>query len=386
MRVCIFFDGKNFHSGWRDEASGRRLTFPKLSKWLVERVGGSLLWGAYYYTGIEMGPAAVTEGQKKLAGFLDMLELQPGFFVKRFPRKTTMFQCAACGAENRYTQEKEVDTTMVADMLRLAAVGAFDVLVLVSGDSDHAPAVEGVRAIGRQAYVSTWGRAGLSARLRKAAFDHIDLMEGLSFFEDAEGAAPPVPPGSEPRYAAEDLPPASPNGYHSHSSSASSMSSASSSSASSSSSSSNLAVSAPQSREPAPSVPPAPFVLTSAPLGEGEDEANEQQHLDENGVVLAASAAFVAGANPSYEPTEEEVFFIEELRAAERRLRNGYVGANYFVTRWQSSRLDPSPDARRRMLEHLVTTGLIEVYHALDGNAALRARWAERAERVERLQ
>jgi hypothetical protein len=91
--------------------------------------------------------------------------------------------------------------------------------------------------------------------------------------------------------------------------------------------------------------------------------------------VFAASAAFVAGTNPSYEPTEEEVYFIEELRAAERRLRNGYVGANYFVTRWQSSRLDPSPDARRRMLEHLVTTGLIEVYHALDGNAALRARW-----------
>jgi hypothetical protein len=28
------------------------------------------------------------------------------------------------------------------------------------------------------------------------------------------------------------------------------------------------------------------------------------------------------------------------------------------------------------MLEHLVTTGLIEVYHALDGNAALRARWS----------
>jgi uncharacterized LabA/DUF88 family protein len=205
-----FFDGKNFHSGWRDEASGRRLTFPKLSKWLVERVGGSLLWGAYYYTGIEMGPASVTEGQKKLAGFLDMLELQPGFFVKRFPRKTTMFQCAACGAENRYTQEKEVDTTMVADMLRLAAVGAFDVLVLVSGDSDHAPAVEGVRAIGRQAYVSTWGRAGLSARLRKAAFDHIDLMEGLSSFEDSDGALPPVPPTSEPRYAAEDLPPTTP--------------------------------------------------------------------------------------------------------------------------------------------------------------------------------
>ncbi len=361
MRVCIFFDGKNFHSGWRDEASGRRLTFPKLSKWLVERVGGSLLWGAYYYTGIEMGPASVTEGQKKLAGFLDMLELQPGFFVKRFPRKTTMFQCANCGAENRYTQEKEVDTTMVADMLRLAAVGAFDVLVLVSGDSDHAPAIEGVRAIGRQAYVSTWGRAGLSARLRKAAFDHIDLMEGLSFFEDSDGALPPVPPAPEPRYTTEDLPPTTPAVLLN----ASPVVSLAAPVASSKDSSSLV-----------PSVLPAPLVSMGTSLG--EDETNEQQSQHENNVVFAASAAFVAGANPSYEPTEEEVYFIEELRAAERRLRNGYVGANYFVTRWQSSRLDPSPDARRRMLEHLVTTGLIEVYHAVDGNAALRARWGER--------
>jgi uncharacterized LabA/DUF88 family protein len=360
MRVCIFFDGKNFHSGWRDEAAGRRLTFPKLSKWLVERVGGSLLWGAYYYTGIEMGPAAVTEGQKKLAGFLDMLELQPGFFVKRFPRKTTMFQCAACGAENRYTQEKEVDTTMVADMLRLAAVGAFDVLVLVSGDSDHAPAIEGVRAIGRQAYVSTWGRAGLSARLRKAAFDHIDLMEGLSFFEDAEGAAPPVPPGSEPRYAAEDLPPASPPSI----------------------------VASPAPSLAAPATPPkdsSPSSSTAGPLSATtpaalDDENAEQppQMLQENGEAHGLQLNLTPGPNGSgYEPTEEEIYFIEELRAAERRLRNGYVGANYFVTRWQSSRLDPSPDARRRMLEHLVTTGLIEVYHALDGNAALRARWAQ---------
>lgn len=361
MRVCIFFDGKNFHSGWRDEAAGRRLTFPKLSKWLVERVGGSLLWGAYYYTGIEMGPAAVTEGQKKLAGFLDMLELQPGFFVKRFPRKTTMFQCAACGAENRYTQEKEVDTTMVADMLRLAAVGAFDVLVLVSGDSDHAPAIEGVRAIGRQAYVSTWGRAGLSARLRKAAFDHIDLMEGLSYFEDAEGAAPPVPP--EPKYATEDLPPATP------------------ASVAASPISSLAAPAPPKDSSPASTTAPVSVVnsvVNATTLDEDGTEQPPQTQQENGGDAQGLSIAVVPPPNGStYEPTEEEIYFIEELRAAERRLRNGYVGANYFVTRWQSSRLDPSPDARRRMLEHLVTTGLIEVYHALDGNAALRARWAQ---------
>ncbi|HVK70581.1 MAG TPA: NYN domain-containing protein [Polyangium sp.] len=319
MRVCIFFDGKNFHSGWRDEAGGRRLAFPKLSRWLVDRVGGSLLWGAYYYTGVEIGSAAVTEGQKKLAGFLDMLEVQPGFFVKRFPRKTTMFQCAACGAENRYTQEKEVDTSMVADMLRLAAVNAFDVLVLVSGDSDHAPAVEGVRQLGRQAYVSTWGRAGLSIRLRKAAFDHIDLLEGISFFEDTEGSGPPAPPGPEPRWASEDIPPAVPT-------------------------------------PPAGSMP------------------REAIHDDDCEDPEKADPDAAESAPPSYQPSDDESVFIAELRAAERRLHNGYVGANYFVTRWQSNRLDPSPDARRRMLEHLVTSRVIEVYHAPDGNAAIRAR------------
>lgn len=342
MRVCIFFDGKNFHSGWRDEAGGRRLAFPRLSKWLVERVNGSLLWGAYYYTGIEMGQAAVTEGQKKLAGFLDMLELQPGFFVKRFPRKTTMFQCASCNAENRYTQEKEVDTTMVADMLRLAAVAAFDVLVLVSGDSDHAPAIEGVRALGRQAYVSTWGRAGLSSRLRKAAFDHIDLLEGLSFFEDVEGSSPGAPPAPEPRYAVEDLPPAAP--------------------ALGLTSSSSIIV---------------PRELIA--LAEGSETDDPAQRSEEGGDgAIASSSNGEEGPKqprPDYEPTYEEAQFIEELRAAERRLRNGYVGANYFVTRWQSSRLDPLPDNRRRTLEHLVSTGLVEVYHAVDGNAAIRAKY-----------
>jgi uncharacterized LabA/DUF88 family protein len=314
MRVCIFFDGKNFHSGWRDEAAGKRLAFPKLSRWLVERAGGSLLWGAYYYTGIETGPAATSEGQKKLAGFLDMLELQPGFFVKRFPRKTSMFQCAACGVENKYTQEKEVDTTMVADMLRLAAVGAFDVLVLVSGDADHAPAVEGVRAIGRQAYVSTWGRVGLSSRLRKAAFDHIDLLEGLSFFEDAdEGSSPPAPPTPTP---------------------------------------------APEQRPPGEEGE-APLAAVGVPPSE-EIPANDGG----NGLPPI----------PTDPPTEEEAVFLEELRAAERRLRHGYVGANYFVTRWQSNRLDPTSEGRRRMLENLIATGRIELYHAADGNAALRTR------------
>jgi uncharacterized LabA/DUF88 family protein len=182
MRVAIFFDGKNFYSGWRATAEGQVVDFGKLSKWLVASVGGSWLWGAYYYTGIETGDAASTKNQRQLVDFLDKLELLPGFFVHRFSRKVRQRCCEKCGNIDTYSQEKEVDTTMVADMLRLAAVDAFDIAVLVSGDGDHTPAVEGVRAIGKQVYVATWRQGGLSPRIRKAAFDHIDLEKGLACF------------------------------------------------------------------------------------------------------------------------------------------------------------------------------------------------------------
>lgn len=182
MRVGIFFDGKNFYSGWRATAERQTIDFVKLSEWLVSKVGGSRLWGAYYYTGIETGDRADGERQRALVEFLDNLELLRGFFVQRFPRKARQRKCRKCANIDAYSEEKEVDTTMVADMLRLAAVDAFDAAILVSGDSDHAPAVEGVRTIGKQVYVATWGSEGLSPRVRKAAFDHIDLRDGLNEF------------------------------------------------------------------------------------------------------------------------------------------------------------------------------------------------------------
>jgi uncharacterized LabA/DUF88 family protein len=190
MKVALFFDGKNFYSGWRERSGRQPLDFAALSRWLVRQAGGDVLWGAYYYTGIESGAPTAGSGQAALTGFLDNLEMLPGYFVQRFTRRTKSYRCRQCDAEHLYTQENEVDTTMVADMLRLAAVGAFDILVLMSGDSDHAPAVEGVRALGRQVYVATWGGIGLSRRIRRAAFDHIDLGEAL------EECGRPWPPSS----------------------------------------------------------------------------------------------------------------------------------------------------------------------------------------------
>ncbi|MFH1465087.1 MAG: NYN domain-containing protein [Pseudomonadota bacterium] len=291
MKVAIFIDGKNFYSGCKREAPGTRIDFPAMARWLVEQVGGERLWGAYYYTGIERGDRAGSDGQQALKAFLDMVELQPGFFVHRFPRKAASYRCQHCGEQNSFTQEKEVDTTMVADMLRLAAVGAFDVMVLLSGDADLAPAVEGVRSLGQQAYVGTWGRAGLSPRLRKAAFDHIDLVRGLERFGGTGGAAPedePRPASAPPRAKTE-----------------------------------------PEPEPPSRAVPPK-----------------------------------VSGGEQ----------LLAELRRAERRFQGGFVGLSYFLNRWESPVLDPSPVVRGRIVSQLEETGRVEIYEASNGDRALRCK------------
>jgi uncharacterized LabA/DUF88 family protein len=198
MRVALFFDGKNFYSGWREAAKGRRIDFARLAEWLVQKAKGDSLWGAYYYTGIDDGlQQGQAEPQQKLAGFLDMLEIQPGFFVHTFKRKVGSITCSECDTENRYILEKEVDTSMVANMVQMAAQDSYDTLVLMSGDADYAPAIKAVRQLGKQAFIASWGGTGVSKRIRSAAFDHIDMLEGLPEFErelgpEEEGHSPYV--------------------------------------------------------------------------------------------------------------------------------------------------------------------------------------------------
>jgi len=180
MRIAIFIDGKNFYSGWRDAADSRRIDFTKLSHWVMEQAGGQQLWAVHYYTSVS---SRDEDGPDKLSGFLDLLESNPGYFVHRLARKSQRTTCFECGAENRYTLDKEVDTTFVADVVKGAALNHYDICVLISGDADHAPAAEAAMALGKKVYVASWGGTGVSFRMRRAAFDRIDLIKGLQVFE-----------------------------------------------------------------------------------------------------------------------------------------------------------------------------------------------------------
>ncbi len=84
-------------------------------------------------------------------------------------------QCPACGADMRGTEEKGVDTRIATDMIRLAWVDSYDIVVLLSSDRDFVPVVEflntrGIKTIhaafpphGAVLTQSCWGNISLPA-------------------------------------------------------------------------------------------------------------------------------------------------------------------------------------------------------------------------------
>jgi len=189
MKVSIFFDGQNFYRSLTRYDESLRVDYDRLATWITQQVGGpsALFSGAYYYVGLSADAPPVVEG------FLKGLELRPGYFVKREPRVRRSGRCPHCGAEYEYTTEKRVDTRLVADMIQYAAGGAFDAVVLVSGDDDFVPAVEAVNALGKQVWVATWSAEELSKDLRVRCFGRIHLNEGVASFRHERPPGRAVP-------------------------------------------------------------------------------------------------------------------------------------------------------------------------------------------------
>jgi uncharacterized LabA/DUF88 family protein len=189
MRVAIFIDGNNYYLALRDFDQQLELDMEHLATWLTRSVGGRLarFVGAYYYTG-------VVEGESALGGFLTSLETKTGYFVRREPRVRRTSTCRSCGSAGEYFTEKRVDTRLVAEMIQLAAVGAYDVACLLSGDDDFLPAVQSVGALGKQVYLATWPGQGVARELRANSFGVIDLSEGVGEF--GTGRRRPAVPSS----------------------------------------------------------------------------------------------------------------------------------------------------------------------------------------------
>lgn len=178
MRVALFFDGNNFYRSLRSQYKDTEIDYEKLVKWVIKEVDPqkASFVGAYYYTGYCE--------KSSLERFLGGLELRRGFFIRREPIVERESECPNCNSSFRYQIEKRVDTRLVAEMVKMAAIDAFDRAIVFSGDEDLVPALETVASLGKQVFVATWGGYSLSRAMRVNCFGVIDLVEGMKYFSE----------------------------------------------------------------------------------------------------------------------------------------------------------------------------------------------------------
>ena len=142
-RVMVFIDGANLYTCMRDHLNiPRNVQVDTLG---TELAHGRQLLRIYYYN----SPAPPTADQaasqrfwSKL-GWMDNVRPRKGRIVP----KTVEAECPEC--KKKFTiksyGQKGVDTRIVVDVISLAQSDAYDIGIIVSGDSDLAEAIEWVR-------------------------------------------------------------------------------------------------------------------------------------------------------------------------------------------------------------------------------------------------
>jgi hypothetical protein len=75
---------------------------------------------------------------------------------------------------------------------------------------------------------------------------------------------------------------------------------------------------------------------------------------------------------PSASGTEDEVLYSEVKRCEEHFAGTGYVGLGYFLTAWKSAIIPSGVEARKPILDRLISKGWLELYRAADGKDAIR--------------
>ena len=144
-RVMVFIDGANLYKCVKDGLNiSRQVDVEKLSHKLVN---GRTLMRIYYYNTPTPSTDEVSmkANQKFLdkLGWINNLQLRLGRIVP----KEYEVKCSKCNESIIYKThtQKGVDTRIAVDMVTLATGDAYDIAILVSGDSDLSEALNYIR-------------------------------------------------------------------------------------------------------------------------------------------------------------------------------------------------------------------------------------------------
>ncbi len=141
-RVMIFVDGSNLFHACED--LGVRIDYGKLKDLLTNAKPDRRLIRAHFYGSTPKAKRPEQEAFYKKLQYM-------GWEVKIYPLRES-------GAEGRL-KEKEVDISLVTDMLLYGHRDLYDVAILVTGDKDYRPAIKAVKEMGKWVEVAAFEHA-----------------------------------------------------------------------------------------------------------------------------------------------------------------------------------------------------------------------------------
>lgn len=139
-RVAIFIDGSNLYHALKSNFGRHDLYF---TGFISKLCGSRPLFRTYYYN-ILQEPAKWPDAHKEQQEFLDVLNKTPYLEVRL--GKTKVAQGVPI--------ERGIDIMLATDLLFFAWNNAYDVAILVSGDSDFAYALQAVKNMGKHVEVA----------------------------------------------------------------------------------------------------------------------------------------------------------------------------------------------------------------------------------------
>lgn len=151
-RLRIYVDGANLYWGLHDEARRRLLWLDLVELGRRLRPRSRLVGVSYFVTPVADEP----EAQSRQAHYLAALRAKYPTIVEvvegRYQTKT--IQCRGCRSEWPKREEKETDVNVAVNLVADAAQGLMEAALIVSADSDLAPAVRMVRRVAPSIFVA----------------------------------------------------------------------------------------------------------------------------------------------------------------------------------------------------------------------------------------
>jgi uncharacterized LabA/DUF88 family protein len=151
-RLIVYIDGYNLYYGMHEAFGRSTLWLDVVALAQSFRPAQRLICVKYFTAPVIGDPAA----QSRQAHYIDALSAKyPQQFkpvLGRYQKK--MITCFKCGRQHPHYEEKETDVNIAVTLVADAARHDMDTAILVSGDSDLAPAARAVGTIGAHLFVA----------------------------------------------------------------------------------------------------------------------------------------------------------------------------------------------------------------------------------------